>query len=330
MINKLGNWVKSIGREGTLAEHMGGPTPFGWGVAKTLVYDNLKKALGLDQVKCFMFGAAPMQPTTREYFLSLNFLLVNVYGMSECAGPQNLEIPKLDGAFNIKSAGTKLPGTQIKIFAPDNQGDGEICFRGRNTLMGDFKDEESTKKTLDEQGFIHSGDVGHLDKHENLEITGRIKELLITAGGENIAPVLIENEVRTVLPFISNIVVVGDQKKFLAALITLKNDIDQLGAPIDILSKEAIDGLKVFGIENVKVIQDVLNNEKFKKIVDEGMEKANLKAISKSHYVRKWALLEKDLSISGEELTPTLKVKRNVIHKKYFGAIEGLYNEPKL
>ena len=277
-----------------------------------------------------MFGAAPMQPTTREYFLSLNFLLFNVYGISESTAPQNLEIHKIEGAYNINSAGVKLPGTYIKIISPDKQGDGEICFRGRNRLMGYFKDEASTKKTLDEEGYIHSGDVGHLDKYENLVITGRIKELLITAGGENIAPVLIENEIRTALPFISNVVVVGDQKKFLGALITLKNDVDPLGAPVEILSKEALDALKAFGIEGVNVVKDFFKNEKFNKIVDQGIENANLKATSKAHHIRKWALLEKDLSISGEELTPTLKVKRNVVHKKYFDIIESLYIEPKL
>ena len=292
--------MKSIGKEGTLAEYIGAPTPFGWNIAKKLVYNNLKKALGLDHVKVFLFGAAPMQPSTREYFLSLNFLLVNVYGMSECAGPQTLEIPKIEGAFNIESAGTKLPGTHIKIYLPDKQGDGEICFRGRNAFMGYFKDEESTKNTLDEEGFIHSGDIGHLDEYENLIITGRIKELLITAGGENIAPVLIENEIRSVLPFISNIVVVGDQKRFLSVLITLKNGIDHLGEPIETLSKEALDGLKVFGIADVKIVKDLLKNENFRRIVDEGIEKANLRAISKSHCIRKWALIEKDFSILGD------------------------------
>jgi len=106
-----------------------------------------------------------------------------------------------------------MEGTVLKIFGPDKEGDGEICYRGRNIFMGYIKDESNTRNTIDENGFLHSGDVGKLDKFGNLCITGRLKEILITAGGENIAPVLIENEIKTALPLLSYAVVVGDQKK---------------------------------------------------------------------------------------------------------------------
>jgi len=326
----IGDWAKSIGKEGTLAEHCGREPPFGFGLAKALVYNNIKKALGLENVKDFSFGAAPMQESTREYFLSLNFLLQNAYGMSECSAPQNHLIPKDHEGFNVQSCGMNMAGTQIKIHSPDKNGDGEICFRGRNTMMGYFKDDEATAKTLDRQGFVHSGDIGRLDKYNNLVITGRIKELLITAGGENVAPVLIENEIKSSLPFLSYVVAVGDGKKFLAALITVKNDIDKSGLPVEALSKEAVDMLKAAGIEGVKTAEELVKNEKFKKLVDEGIEKANTRAISKAQYIRKWTLLSKDLSIPGDELTPTLKLKRNVVHKKYFDVIEKMYIEPKL
>jgi long-chain-fatty-acid--CoA ligase ACSBG len=326
----IANWAKSIGKEGTLAEHAGQPTPFGWGIAKTVVFNNIKKALGLENARFVMYGAAPLQLSTREYFLTLNFLLINAYGMSECSGPQNFDIKKDPEAFNLKSTGCKLNGTEIKIFNPDKGGDGEISYRGRNVMMGYFKDEQSTKNTIDDHGFLHSGDLGHVDKHGNLCITGRLKELLITGGGENIAPVLIENEIKSHLPFLSNIVVVGDQKKFLAALLTLKNDVVESGIPLETLSKESLDALKPYGIEGIKTVKDLENNEKFKKVVDEGIAQANAKAISRAHFVRKWVLLPKDLSIPTEELTPTLKVKRNVVHKKYHEAIEKMYLEAKL
>jgi len=125
-------------------------------------------------------------------------------------------------------------------------------------------------------------------------------------------------------------VVVGDQKKFLAALVTLKNDVDPTGAPVDKLSQEALDALKAVGIEGVKLVRELSVHEKFKKLVDEAIEKANAKAISRAHHIRKWILLETDLSISGNELTPTLKIKRNEVQKKYFGVIEKLYVESKL
>ena len=106
--------------------------------------------------------------------------------------------------------------------------------------MGYYKNEESTKSTIDNNGFLHSGDVGKLDKRANLSITGRIKELIITAGGENIAPILIENEVKEELKFISNVMVIGDKRKYLVLLITLKHDMDKTGKLIDKLAEDAL------------------------------------------------------------------------------------------
>jgi len=299
-------------------------------VASGLVYSKVKEALGLDQAKRLTTGAAPLQVKTREYFLSFNMFIVTVFGMSELTAPQTYVIGKDPKAVNLKSVGGQMAGTEVKVASPDASGDGELYFRGRNGFMGYLKEEKSTMNTIDKERFVHSGDIGHIDKYGNMVITGRLKELLVTSGGENIAPVLIENEVKLVLPFISNIVVVGDQKNFVAALITLKNDVDSNGVVVESLSKEAIDGLKSWGIEGVKMVKDLENNEKFRKIVEEGIEKANKKAISKVHHIRKWCLLERDLSIAGDELTPTLKIKRNIVHKKYHDKIERMYTNAKL
>lgn len=112
---------------------------------------------------------------------------------------------------------------------PDQDGNGEICYRGRHIFMGYYKDPESTRKTLDSNRYLHSGDVGRLDSRGNLQITGRIKELLITAGGENVAPVLIEDEIKKAIKIISNAMVVGDARKYLAVIITLKYKTDKEG-----------------------------------------------------------------------------------------------------
>lgn len=145
--------------------------------------------------------------------------------MSEASGPQCLSeaynFDAIDNNFYI-STGAALKGTEMIISMPDRDGNGEICYRGRNRFMGYFKNEEATRQTIDEKGFLHSGDVGRLDRNGNLTITGRIKELIITAGGENVAPVLIENQMKENLPFISNVVVIGEQRKYLVALLTLK------------------------------------------------------------------------------------------------------------
>lgn len=127
----------------------------------------------------------------------------------------------------MREAGTALPGTEMKI-VPQNPGEteGEICYRGRNVFMGYYKNPEESAKTIDRNGFLHSGDMGRLDPDGVLFITGRLKELLITAAGENIPPVLIEETIKEIIPFVSNVMVVGDNRKYLTGLITLKSELD--------------------------------------------------------------------------------------------------------
>jgi long-chain-fatty-acid--CoA ligase ACSBG len=121
--------------------------------------------------------------------------------------PKNFDV--LDVGF-LKSAGRKVDGTDMIIDKPDKDGNGEICYKGRNRFMGYYKNEKATRETIDDAGYLHSGDIGQLDKRENLSITGRMKELIITAGGENVAPVLIENEIKTELKYLSAAMVIGD------------------------------------------------------------------------------------------------------------------------
>lgn len=133
--------------------------------------------------------------------------------MSESAGPECLSDSSNYDIFKgdfFSSTGSALIGTNLMISSPDKDGNGEICYKGRNRFMGYFKNEEATRATIDSRGFLHSGDVGRLDKFGNLNITGRIKEIIITAGGENVAPVIIENVLLENLKCISNAVVIGD------------------------------------------------------------------------------------------------------------------------
>ncbi len=117
----------------------------------------------------------------------------------------------------------------MMIFRPDKDGNGEICYKGRNRFMGYYKNDQSTRETIDKDGYLHSGDVGKLDKLGNLQITGRIKELIITAGGENVAPVLIENEIKEEIKILSNCIVIGDNRRFLSIILTLKYEPDSKG-----------------------------------------------------------------------------------------------------
>jgi long-chain-fatty-acid--CoA ligase ACSBG len=178
-----------------------------YSIANTLILSRIKQALGLDKATVFFFGAAPLKQSTIDYFASLDIPLYNVYGMSETTGATTIH--SIDN-FRLDSAGYALPGTDILIYNPDENGEGEICMRGRNTMMGYLKNEKATIETIDGQGFVHSGDRGRIEKDGHLKITGRIKELIITAGGENIAPVPIEDCFKANCPPCSNIMLVGE------------------------------------------------------------------------------------------------------------------------
>lgn len=279
-----------------------------------------------------MFGAAPMATTTREYFLSLNMFLINGYGMSECSGPQATSRPTNFKEFDnhaLASVGSKLDGTEMMLYDIDKHGNGEICYKGRNRFMGYFKNEADTMNTIDEKGFLHSGDVGKIDERGNLSITGRIKELIITAGGENIAPVLIENEIKEALPFVSNAMVIGDKRKYLVVLLTLKYAMDKENRITEALSEEALRHLQAIGCKATN-FEQISKDEVLKKFVNTEIKKANEKAISRAHHVRKWIFIPGDFTVEGGELTPTMKLKRRVAADKFAEIIEGLYQDPKL
>ena len=247
--------------------------------------------------------------------------------MSETSGgivfstPKNVDYTKL---------GTIMDGLELKILNPDPKtGEGEIIFRGRSMFMGYYKNEQATRDTIDNQGFVHSGDVGVLDSNNILNITGRIKELIITGGGENVAPVLIEDIFKKHCKIISNIMVVGDQKPYLSAIITLKATSEPVGPPTDDLTPDVISFLKELGVTGTK-ISEVLDKDEVKKYINSCLELTNKEVISRAQYVRKFIIVKDDFTNAGGELTPTLKLKRNVVQKKYNDLIEALYQEPKL
>jgi long-chain-fatty-acid--CoA ligase ACSBG len=143
--------------------------------------------------------------------------------MSETTAATTMQGPE---NFNMRSVGYIMQGGELKIDNPDEKGIGEICFRGRYVMMGYLKNEAATREIFDSQGFLHSGDLGRVDEKGFTFITGRIKELIITAGGENVAPVVIEDNFKDACPPCSNIMVIGENQKFLAALISFKVDVD--------------------------------------------------------------------------------------------------------
>jgi long-chain-fatty-acid--CoA ligase ACSBG len=278
-----------------------------------------------------LVGAAPISKACLDYFLSLNLPIMNVYGMSESTAPTSCNTNKL---CSIYSAGYPVAGTEMVIKGPNNEilsrgTQGEICFRGRNKFMGYYKNEKATIETIDNQGYIHSGDKGYMDDAGFLFITGRFKELIITAGGENIPPVLIEDAVKERCKIVSNAFLVGDARKYLVMLVSLKHTGRPDGEPSGELAPEVVEALALAGV-NVKTVAEAIVNKEVEKYVEASIQEVNKNSTSRAQEIKKFAFLPSDFSIPGGEMTPTLKVKRKFVQDKYKAIIESLYTEPKI
>lgn len=164
-----------------------------------------------------------MKQETREFYARLNMPVLSLYGLSETSGATTFqEFPMCD----LAKAGVPTPGTKIRIYNPDENGEGEICVRGRNVFMGYMYREKETWEAFDSEGYFHTGDKGKLDQKNNLVITGRIKDILITSGGENVEPQPIEQAMVRVCPLISHAILVGEGRRFVSLLLTFKVEKD--------------------------------------------------------------------------------------------------------
>ena len=292
--------------------------------AKTLVLNKIKAQLGLDKCKTLLVGAAPINVDTMKFFLSLDLPIYELYGMTE-VGLTFVSTPE---ASKLGSVGKRIRNIDAKILNPDDDGIGEICTRGRNSFMGYVFDIEKTKEIIDDELWVHSGDVGYIDKNGFLYLTGRIKELIITAGGENIPFLNIENAVLAECSAISNAFLIGDKRKFLTMLIALKTESDSNGVPQDELAEDSLHHMTNIGL-NYKLISEVLDagpDEKVLNLIQEAIDRANAKAASNAQRVQKFMLLPNDFSMHTGELGPTMKLKRGFVVQKYKKEIEEFYD----
>nr|XP_046241367.1 long-chain-fatty-acid--CoA ligase ACSBG2-like isoform X1 [Scatophagus argus] len=279
--------------------------PWGFSLANSLVFKKVRVALGLDRCKICFTGAAPITKDTLDYFMSLNIPLMEVYGMSESSGPHTVSSNE---EYRITSCGKPMPGCKTKLDNPDQDGNGEVCFWGRHVFMGYLNMPDKTAEAIDQEGWLHSGDLGKHDQHGFLYITGRIKELIITAGGENIPPVPIEDALKAEVPIISNAMLIGDKLKFLSMLLTLKCVVDDNGDPTDKLSPEALDFCKQHGVTATTVSEIITNKvPAVYQAIQEGIERVNARATSNAQKVQKWVILERDFSVGGGELGESLE-----------------------
>jgi long-chain-fatty-acid--CoA ligase ACSBG len=319
-------WAKAKGLVGALTAQVGGDNskPWGYTLAKTLVFKKVRAQLGLDRCRFAFTGAAPITTETLGFFGALGLPICEVYGMSESCGATTWSTPE---CHKWGSVGFPLPGTEIKIdhdSSRDKPGEGEICFRGRHIMQGYMNNEAKCKSAIDAEGWLHSGDVGRIDEEGLVYITGRIKELIITAGGENIAPVPIEDAIKANCPFISNIMMVGDKRKYNVALVTLKSVEDkETGGHKDELDGAAKDTFGDISVTEAMDKQEVLD------AIQEGITKYNKSAlcVSNAQKIQYFKVLDKDFSVPGGDLTATLKLKRSVVAEKYADVIDSMYKK---
>ena len=190
-----------------------------------------------------------------------------------------------------------------------------------------LKQEEETRKTLDEEGWIHTGDQGRVDEDGFVYITGRLKELIVTSGGESVSPVPIENRLMELCPEISNAIVIGDKRNYLSCLICLKTEMDPVsGEPLPQLSKKVVEKSKKIGSSAV-TCEEASVDPLWHNYVGKAIEEYNEKyAVSNAQRIRKWVILKTDISLGKGELTATMKMKRSVVVRNYAKEIDGIYN----
>ena len=312
--------AKEIGLERHYDTEIGHlPTSLSWDICNSLVYSKIKTELGLNNCSLFLTGAAPISKDTLEYFASLNIPICDVYGMSETSGPISFSY---NNNIKLGSSGKQLIDSELRIDPTTS----EICVKGRHIMMGYWNQPDKTKETIDDDGWLHTGDMGLIDRNGFLHITGRIKELIITAGGENIPPIILEDNVKAELQIVSNCMLIGDKRKFLTLLITLKCVVDENNMPTNQLDKNLVELFKQLG-SKIKTINEAIEDKIVLNYITDGITKANKKSISGAQKIQKFKILPVDFSIGTGELGPTLKLKRNVVTEKYKHLIDEMYIE---
>ncbi len=266
------------------------------------VFRKLKERLGFDRVTIGFSGAAPISHNILKYFQSIGIPIREGYGMTETTGITHMSDEQ---HFKVGTVGRALPETEVRIAE-----DGEILVRHKGIFKGYYRDEETTREAL-RDGWMHTGDVGEIDEEGFLKITDRKKDLIITAGGKNIAPQYIENLLKF-SPYINDAVVIGDKRKFVSAIIVIDEEN---------VVKYAQDHKVQF-----TTFASLTRTEEVVKLIQEEVNKVNAQ-LARVENIRKFRILDKKLYTEDGEVTPTMKVKRKFINAQYRDLIESMYRE---
>jgi long-chain acyl-CoA synthetase len=268
--------------------------------ADEVLYKNVRALFGRNIREC-VTGAAPIAPEILEFFYACGVPVMEGYGMTETATAATGNRPE---DFRFGSVGKPFEGVEVKI-----ADDGEVLIKGPNIFKGYYKNEGATEEALGE-GWLHTGDLGRLDEDGFLYITGRKKDIIITAGGKNITPANLENGLKQ-SRWISQAVVVGDQRPYLVALLTLDQE-----------------ELPAFAQEHGLEPEEIHQSEQMKAEVQKTLDDVNSQ-VGPVEQIKRYEILPRDLSQETGELTPTLKVKRNVVHEKFAEVIASIYERPR-
>jgi long-chain acyl-CoA synthetase len=265
------------------------------------VTDFIAALVGLDQVKTAGTGAAPIATDIITFFTAIGVPIYEVYGQSEDTGPTSWNRP---GASRIGTVGPSIPGVEVKL-----ADDGELLVRGGNLTKGYYKDPELTAETFDDEGWLHSGDVAEIDDEGFIKIVDRKKEILITAGGKNVAPSNVENMLKQ-HPLVGQACMIADKRPFATALITLDPD--------DAVAW-AKKNNKATDLPTLSQDEDLIAD--IKRHIDEMNTRVHNEA-----KVQKFTILPADWTVDSGEVTPTLKMKRKVVNQKFEQEIEAMYS----
>jgi long-chain acyl-CoA synthetase len=304
----LGTWALAVGAEYSEVVRSGrtpGPIlALKRAIADRLVFSKIRERLG-GRLRFFVSGGAPLAREIAVFFHSLGVLILEGYGLTETSPVLTVNRPE---AFKFGTVGRPIANVTLKI-APD----GEILARGPNIMKGYFKNEAATKEAIDAEGWFHTGDIGELDAEGYLRITDRKKDLLKTSGGKYIAPQNIENEMK-VQRTIGEFVVIGDSRPFPTALVVPKFEV------IESIARE--EGIAF------KDRAELVKHPRIEAAIREDVERVN-RTLAQYEKIKKFRILDRELSQEAGELTPTLKVKRKVVNAKFKDLIESMYVEPK-